>query len=74
MAYTEQYEAVEPMVDENGIYLPEPMIQRNGKAHTYRLVMTRDQFIKAYRLYILEDVFKIITDVMEDENGNLTRP
>ena len=66
MAYTEQYKAVEPMVDENGIYLPEPLIQPNGKAHTYKLVMTRDQFIKAYRLYILEDVRKMIEEILNE--------
>lgn len=49
------YEKLEPMVNENGIYLPEPMMQPSGNVHTYKLVMTKEQFIKAYHLYILSE-------------------
>ena len=44
----------DPIVDDDGIYIPDYRYTLEGKVPTYQLVMTREMFREAYRKYIVE--------------------
>ena len=48
-----EYEKLEARIDENGIYLPVAPYVQKGFGGEYRPLMTKEDFIKAYKMYIL---------------------
>lgn len=47
-----EYVKLEPVVGDEGIWVPEPKYQIKDKPHSYKCIMTREMFIEAYNKYI----------------------
>ncbi|MBQ6536825.1 MAG: hypothetical protein IJI40_08640 [Firmicutes bacterium] len=45
----------EPLIDDEGIFIPEKVYYRASSGCQYRLIMTREMFREAWRRYIKED-------------------
>lgn len=45
----------EPLVNDDGIFIPVHPYTREGEASAYQLIMSKEMFQEAYRKYIVEN-------------------
>ena len=52
---SEKWVKNEPLVNNEGIFIPVHPYSRDGEATAYQLIMTKEMFQEAYRRFIIEE-------------------